>query len=182
MSEKFDIYNKIFFRDVGNFFRHLCELVQRHQMRVSNYFVNSFYSVPSCHRPSANYSQAHSGNFGNFLRRLTLAFPIFFYTFFHLWKGARVSVAFWLDPVNLFWIHILFSVRRGPDRIGLLGKPPASSAFLTSRASSHTCFPTFPTHQRQYEAIRVWSYTTFIVYGSQWQETSGRNLKGEDKY
>jgi hypothetical protein len=28
-----------------NFFRHLCELVLRHQMRVSNYFVNSFYSV-----------------------------------------------------------------------------------------------------------------------------------------
>ncbi len=45
MSEKFDIYNKNFFRDVGNFFRHLCELVLRHQMRVSNYFVNSFYSV-----------------------------------------------------------------------------------------------------------------------------------------
>jgi hypothetical protein len=32
--------------DVGNFFRHLCELVLRHQMRVSNYFVNSFYSAP----------------------------------------------------------------------------------------------------------------------------------------
>ena len=47
MSEKFDIYSKIFFRDVGNFFRHLCELVLRHQMRVSNYFVNSFYSVGS---------------------------------------------------------------------------------------------------------------------------------------
>jgi hypothetical protein len=29
----------------GNFFRHLCELVLRHQMQVSNYFVNSFYSV-----------------------------------------------------------------------------------------------------------------------------------------
>ncbi len=26
-------------------FRHLCELVLRHQMQVSNYFVNSFYSV-----------------------------------------------------------------------------------------------------------------------------------------
>ncbi len=45
MSEKFDIYSKIFFRDVGNFFRYLCELVLRHQMRVSNYFVNSFYSA-----------------------------------------------------------------------------------------------------------------------------------------
>jgi hypothetical protein len=47
MSEKFDIYSKIFFRDVENFVRHLCVLVLRHQMRVSNYFVNSFYSVPS---------------------------------------------------------------------------------------------------------------------------------------
>ncbi len=45
LSKKFDIYSKIFFRDVGNFFRHLCELVLRHQMRVSNYLVNSFYSV-----------------------------------------------------------------------------------------------------------------------------------------
>jgi hypothetical protein len=44
MSEKFDIYSKIFFRDVENFVRHLCVLVLRHQMRVSNYFVNSFYS------------------------------------------------------------------------------------------------------------------------------------------
>jgi hypothetical protein len=45
LSKKFDIYSKNFFRDVGNFFQHLCELVLRHQMRVSNYFVNSFYSV-----------------------------------------------------------------------------------------------------------------------------------------
>ncbi len=45
MSEKFDIYSKIFFSNVENFFRHLCELVLRHQMLVSNYFVNSFYSV-----------------------------------------------------------------------------------------------------------------------------------------
>ncbi len=33
--------------DAGNFFRHPAELVLRHQMRVSNYFVNSFYSVPA---------------------------------------------------------------------------------------------------------------------------------------
>ncbi len=45
MPEKFDIYSKIVFRDVENFFRYLCVLVLRHQMRVSNYFVNSFYSV-----------------------------------------------------------------------------------------------------------------------------------------
>ena len=46
MSEKFDIYSKIFYRDVEKFVRHLCVLVLRHQMWVSNYFVNSFYSVP----------------------------------------------------------------------------------------------------------------------------------------
>jgi hypothetical protein len=32
-------------RDVRNFFRHLCELVLRHKMWVSNYFVSSFYSA-----------------------------------------------------------------------------------------------------------------------------------------
>ncbi len=47
LSKKFDIYSKIVFMDAENFFRHLCELVLRHQMRVSNYFVNFFYSV-SC--------------------------------------------------------------------------------------------------------------------------------------
>ncbi len=40
-----DIYIKIFYRDVKKFVRHLCLLVLRHQMRVSNYFVNSFYSA-----------------------------------------------------------------------------------------------------------------------------------------
>jgi hypothetical protein len=33
--------------DVEKFVRHLCRLVLRHQMPVLNYFVNSFYSVPS---------------------------------------------------------------------------------------------------------------------------------------
>ncbi len=45
LSKKFDIYGKIIFMDAGNFFRHQAELVLRHQMRVSNYFLNSFYSV-----------------------------------------------------------------------------------------------------------------------------------------
>jgi len=45
MPEKFDIYCKIFYRDVEKFVRYLCLLVLRHQMRVANYFVNSFYSV-----------------------------------------------------------------------------------------------------------------------------------------
>jgi hypothetical protein len=63
-------------------------------------------------------------------------------------------------------IHGCQCVQRGPDRIGSLGKPTASSAFLLSRASSFTRFLTFPTRQPQYQAIRVWSYTTFIAYGS----------------
>jgi hypothetical protein len=53
MSEKFNIYSKIFFRDVENFVRHLCVLVLRHQMQVSNYFVNSFYSASTHGMPGA---------------------------------------------------------------------------------------------------------------------------------
>ncbi len=45
LSKKFDIYSKIVFRDVGKIFPTPAELVLRHMMRVSNYFVNSFYSV-----------------------------------------------------------------------------------------------------------------------------------------
>ncbi len=46
-SEKFDIDSKIVLRDI---FWHQAELVLRHPMQVSNYFVNSFYSVVSnCH-------------------------------------------------------------------------------------------------------------------------------------
>ncbi len=59
MSEKFDIYSKIFFRDVGNFVRYLCVLVLRHQMRVSNYFVNSSYSV--AHRVHTERQRPLSG-------------------------------------------------------------------------------------------------------------------------
>ncbi len=62
MSEKFDIYSKIFYRDVekfvDKFVRHLCLLVLRHQMRVWNYFVNSFYSVSS--PPPWFRGEAHS--------------------------------------------------------------------------------------------------------------------------
>ena len=52
MSEKFDIYSKIFYMDVEKFVRHLCRLVLRHQMPVWNYFVNSFYSVRA---PNGHY-------------------------------------------------------------------------------------------------------------------------------
>ncbi len=50
LSKKFDIYSKIVFMDAGNFFRHLAELVLRHQMQVSNYFVNFFYSAKTNER------------------------------------------------------------------------------------------------------------------------------------
>jgi hypothetical protein len=43
--KKFYIYSKIDCRDAENFFRHQCELVLRHQMQVSNYFLKFFYSV-----------------------------------------------------------------------------------------------------------------------------------------
>ncbi len=38
-----------------NFVRHLCVLVLRHQMQVSNYFVNSFYSESTLLSPLANH-------------------------------------------------------------------------------------------------------------------------------
>jgi hypothetical protein len=44
LSKYFDIYSKITIRDAEIFFRHQAELVLRHQMRVSNYFVKFFYS------------------------------------------------------------------------------------------------------------------------------------------
>ncbi len=47
LSKKFDIYSKIVCRDAENFFRHQAELVLRHQMQVSNYFVKFFYSASS---------------------------------------------------------------------------------------------------------------------------------------
>ncbi len=47
LSKKFDIYSKIVCRDAENFFRHQCELVLRHQMQVSNYFLKFFYSAPA---------------------------------------------------------------------------------------------------------------------------------------
>ncbi len=47
LSKNFNIYIKIFFRDAGIFIWHQAELVLRHQMLVSNYFVKFFYSVLS---------------------------------------------------------------------------------------------------------------------------------------
>jgi hypothetical protein len=55
-------------------------------------------------------------------------------------------------------------VQLSPNRMGPLGKPPARLALLPSRASSHTrSNPALLAPQCRYEAIHVWSYTTFIV-------------------
>jgi hypothetical protein len=45
LSKNFDIYIKIIGRDAGIFFQHQAELVLRHRMQVSNYFVKFLYSV-----------------------------------------------------------------------------------------------------------------------------------------
>ncbi len=55
-------------------------------------------------------------------------------------------------------------VRLSLDRMGPLGKPPASLALLPSRTSSRTrSYPVLFELQCLYEAIRVWSYTTFVL-------------------
>jgi hypothetical protein len=67
------------------------------------------------------------------------------------------------------WISI--GVWLSPDRMGPLDKPPASlengvdvgTPLLPSSASIRTCSPTLLAPQCRYEAIRVWSYATFIV-------------------
>ncbi len=45
LVKNFDIFNTIVFMAAGIFFRHQAELVLRHQMQVSNYFVKFFYSA-----------------------------------------------------------------------------------------------------------------------------------------
>ncbi len=71
------------------------------------------------------------------------------------WCGSRSKTLPWTEQSD--WMGT--SVQRGPDRIGLLDKPPASSAFLPSRASSRTPFPTLPV-----PPMRVWSNTSEVVY------------------
>jgi hypothetical protein len=41
------------------FFRHLCELVLRNQMRVLNYFVNSFYSAGFPHQIFIDFTRTN---------------------------------------------------------------------------------------------------------------------------
>ncbi len=61
-------------------------------------------------------------------------------------------------------VKIKSLVRLSPDRMGPLGKPPASLALLPSRASSLMLSnPALLAPQCRYEAIQVWSYTTLIM-------------------
>ncbi len=74
-------------------------------------------------------------------------------------------------------LNSMISVRHGPDKIGLLGKPPAAqhSFPFKSQQPYLPCYvPHTSTHPRWYDAKRVWSYTTFISCGSQSWETSSR--------
>jgi hypothetical protein len=82
MSEKFDIYSKIFYRDVEKFVRYLCLLVLRHQMRVSNYFVNSFYSV--CYPNFKNCTSFTRGRFFICVYRLLSALLFMLGLFYQL--------------------------------------------------------------------------------------------------
>ncbi len=87
-----------------------------------------------------------------------------------IWETQKVT-----DPKHPKKSHD-HCVRLSPDRMGTLGKPPASLALLPSRTSSHTrSCPALLTPQCQYEAIRVWSYTTFIVN----EAVVNRKLAGE---
>ncbi len=47
LLKNFDIFISIVFMDAGIFFRHQAELVLRHPMQASNYFVKFFYSEGS---------------------------------------------------------------------------------------------------------------------------------------
>jgi hypothetical protein len=63
-----------------------------------------------------------------------------------------------------------------PDRIGLLGKPPAVQHSYPFKSQKPYSPPTFPTRKCRYEAIRVWLHTTYISCRSRSWVTSGRNL------
>jgi hypothetical protein len=73
---------KIVFRDAGIFFRHQCELVLRHQMLVSNYFVKFFYSVETEADKTAGWKLATLG----FEDIIDNSICLLFYLLFVLWE------------------------------------------------------------------------------------------------
>ncbi len=76
-------------------------------------------------------------------------------------KCTRKKLIRFLRPSK---VKIKSLVRLSPDRMGPLGKPPASLALLPSRASSRMLSnPALLAPQCRYEAIRVWLYTIFVV-------------------
>ncbi len=69
-----------------------------------------------------------------------------------------------ITNISLILQKYIIIVWLSPDRMGPLGKPPANLALLPSRTSSRTrSYPALFEFQQRYEAIWVWSYTTFIV-------------------
>jgi hypothetical protein len=78
---------------------------------------------------------------------------------------------------------IIYKLQLLPDRIGSLDKPPASLALLPSRASSRMrSNPALLAPQCRYEAIRVWSYTTFIVNEAVVNRIGADNISASTKY
>ncbi len=105
------------------------------------------------------------------IERLAHLFKMDFDLFGYNWQDYQGKL---LPTLYSRTENIIF-VRLSPDRMGPLGKPPANLALLPSRARSgmRSCPAPF-FRQRWYEAIRVWSYTTFIVIEAcDQQETSG---------
>ncbi len=64
-----------------------------------------------------------------------------------------------MDYKTIVWLS--------PDRMGRLGKPPLALHSYRQEPVAICAVALHPSiandHQRQYEAIRVWSHTTFIV-------------------
>ena len=76
------------------------------------------------------------------------------------YRNLKKNIFIYLSENVSRWL----CVRRSPNRMGPLGKPPASLALLPSRTSSHTHRSPAPSEfQRRYEAIRVWSWSKPVV-------------------
>jgi hypothetical protein len=129
MPEKFDIYSKIFFRDVENFVRHLCVLVLRHQMQVSNYFVNSFYSGRQdwiSSDPEIKYSESITQNtIFNLNQSLSLTYD------------GDITIYSTGEAIKLSWFLLVRDVYYVP----LVGAPPAPR---TGTVLTHAAFSLDP--------------------------------------
>jgi hypothetical protein len=136
LSKKFDIFSKNLFRDAENFFRHQCELVLRHQMQVSNYFVKFFYSVTKC--------QSLNGLLA--LHRLHTQVNIFGYTFLHLLiKLIMLLYILYCPPTPNLWLQGSFNPWPYYHQSSLPPSPPPPqphrmSAKIGVECSNHITF------------------------------------------